>query len=132
MPEGKLAPALRPKKLGPRGNALWRALTDNNPPDAARALLIGEACRLADRLDKLHALISGDETTWARVHLPKNESELVLRIDSAVTEARQTTNVLRQMLSQLDVGGGTASEGGSFLDRLAANTADRIAAASAQ
>lgn len=102
MATKRLPAAFKPTGLGPRGLALWKAYAPTDGSNLKRALLVGELCRAADRLDRLDALISGDVETWARVRLPKNESEMVLRIDSPVTEARQLANVVRQMLNQLD------------------------------
>lgn len=136
MTDKKLAAALKPKRLGPRGKALWLALTEDEEPDASRALLISEACRMADRLDRLNAILSGDVDVWARIPLPKYETELVLKIDSAATEARQTTSALRQVLNQLTAAssgaGSTPDQGGNFLDYIATRAADRIAEAAAQ
>jgi len=119
--------ALVPADLGERGQALWDALADGADP--ASAVLIAEACRIADRLERLSALLGGEESEWARVQLPRGDDELVLRIDGALTEARQQAQVLRQILGQLGLGGIDVApqSGGSFLDDLARRRADRLA-----
>lgn len=123
-----IAAALIPADLGERGQALWDALADGADP--ASAVLIAEACRIADRLERLSALLGGEEAEWARVQLPRgDDDELVLRIDGALTEARQQAQVLRQILGQLGLGGIDVApqSGGSFLDDLARRRADRLA-----
>lgn len=101
MTAKRLPAALKPRGLGPRGSALYKLYSGLNPADIGRILLLTEACRLTDRLDRLDAILSGDVDVWARVQLPKNESVLVLRIDSAAVEARQSANSLRQIVAQL-------------------------------
>jgi len=121
-----IAAALVPADLGERGQALWDALADD--ADSASAVLIAEACRIADRLERLSALVGGEEVEWARVQLPRGgDDALVLRVDGALTEARQQTQVLRQILGQLGlVGSDVAPESGrSFLDLLNDRRADR-------
>lgn len=128
----RLPAAMRPSGLGPRGKAVWSRYAPTDGGDIGRALLATEAARLADRLDQLHALISGDVDTWAKVRLPQSESEMTLQIGSAVTEARQSANVLRQIVAKLDgvaVAGGEgaqapAAAGRSVVESIVARHAD--------
>lgn len=94
---------LRPDGLGDRGSALWDDLGSPDMP-ARRAVLLGEACRLADRLDSLDLLLSGDAEVWTQVVVDAGVYEL--RIDAAAAEARLATSTLRLLLQQLT---GTAS-----------------------
>lgn len=79
---------------------MWKA--HHEQVDGERGLaLLEEACRIADRLDKLDALVRGDAKVWAvLVHDLRTET-YELRIDSALIEARQQANVLRQILAAL-------------------------------
>lgn len=55
-----------PARLGRRGAALWVAVTggvDMRGKPAEVEILL-EACRCADRLEKLDELLSGDVETW--------------------------------------------------------------------
>lgn len=64
--------------------------------------LITEACRIKDRLDKLNALLSGDIDRWSTlVELFEGSAELVLQINGAAVEARQSATVFRQMLAEV-------------------------------
>ncbi|OZE39091.1 hypothetical protein CH278_02065 [Rhodococcus sp. 05-2254-5] len=132
--------ALRPKNLRPRGAALWRDLT-RSEPDAVRAVVIAELCRMADQLDRINELLAGDSNAWATVTVPKSEGDgdvvLHLRVDALLVERRQTITTLRQLASQLKLGtGGGSSDvgdaGASFLDALAQSVADRFAETAAQ
>ncbi|NEW27256.1 hypothetical protein [Nocardia cyriacigeorgica] len=117
---------LRPETLGERGSALWDALMDDRGQDVPRAVLAGEAARLADRLDKLDQLLSGNVDCWTRLRHREGNDDAVLIVDSAAGEARQATNTLRQLVAQLV--GSTAdqgSSGGSIADELARRRAGR-------
>ena len=67
--------------------------------DAATDALVVEACRAKDRLDRLNQITSGDEDSWARVF--SGEGELVLKLDTAVSEQRQLSTVFRQLLAEV-------------------------------
>lgn len=98
-----------PKGLGNRGRRLWREITEAHELDPMQVVLLEEACRCADRLDKLEEKLSGREDAWA--HLKTRASEMVaedarevqieLVIDSALSEARQQQNVFKQLLASL-------------------------------
>jgi hypothetical protein len=95
-----------PKGLGVRGTKLWRELHEERgeafPP--AETVLVEEACRMVDRLERLNGLLVGDEAAWARVRVPVNAVEdtpLVLVVNDALAEARQQANVLKQIIAAL-------------------------------
>jgi hypothetical protein len=70
--------------------------------DGERGLvLLEEACRIADRLDKLDALLKGDADVWCRLVHDTRTEDYELRIDSALIEARQQANVLRQLIAAM-------------------------------
>lgn len=83
--------------------------------DGARGVaLLEEACRIADRLDKLDALLRGDADVWARLVHDVRTEDYELRIDSALIEARQQANTLRQILASLpmkEADGGDDADG---------------------
>lgn len=87
-------------RLASRGRRLWVALHDK--VDGERGLvLLEEACRIADRLDKLDALLKGDADVWCRLVHDLRSEDYELRIDSALIEARQQANTLRQLVAGL-------------------------------
>lgn len=131
-----LAAALKPSDLGDRGQALWLAMGGDSTTDGARAVVLAEACRLADTLEQFDKLIGGDSDTWASIKIPEREGDLQLQIHSAVAERRQTITVLRLTIAQLTnvgvagsplSGGGTKGE--STVDDLAAKRDARRAGA---
>ena len=99
-PGGSDPDALRPDGLGPRAAALWDGMTAAGQPPW-RAVLLGEACRLTERLDRLAALLNGDAYSWLRLELDELDEVYDLRVDAAVAEARQTTGALRLVLALL-------------------------------
>lgn len=118
-------PDLRPDSLGERGSALWTALMAGRGQDAARAVLAGEAARLADRLDGLDRLLSGKHDGLAQLSPRKSDGAVVLVVDSAASEARQAATALRQLIYQLTAESGTKPAGGTLADELAARRAGR-------
>ncbi|MGV9666945.1 hypothetical protein [Nocardia niigatensis] len=88
--------------LGPGAAALYESLSDPTDTPELSALVL-EAARIKHRLDRLDRLISGDEELWAYLVTAKGGDEAVLevRIDNAMTEARQQATVFRQMLAEI-------------------------------
>ena len=94
-----------PDGLADRGLALWKSLgCEEGTPEGVLAL---EACRTADRLDELDRVIAGKGVLslmrFRRV-VDGDEPVVVVKFDSALGEARQQQNALRQMLITLGVG----------------------------
>lgn len=81
-------------------------------------VLILEACRIADRLEKLDSLLSGDENTWLTLENGR-DGVLEVRVDGALQESRQQTTVLRQLLAEIARQRGSAHPGSSDDDDLA-------------
>lgn len=96
----KVAPRRKPARFGAKGLKLWNAHKDDVIGEHGLVLL-EEACRIADRLDKLDALLKGDPTEWGRVLPTKDGEGFVLHVDGALVEARQQANVLRQVVAAL-------------------------------
>jgi hypothetical protein len=111
---------------------MWDALTEGREFDAAWRVLIEEACRIADRLDQLHALLSGDIESWARIEKKFSGSDRIIELvfDDALAEARQQANTLRQIVTSLKLGQASEKSSGkrSALDDLAAKRAGRRSA----
>ena len=92
-----------PSGLAARGRQMWRDLTALTEFDPAQLVLLEEACRIADRLDKLDALLTGEESTWLRFRPNQEGDEVTVVIDSALSEARQQANVLKQIVTALRI-----------------------------
>lgn len=96
-----MAAARVPSGLGTKGRRLWRELRELHEFDPAELVLLEEACRIADRLDRLDALLSGDVEVWLRFRVNDAGDEVTVVIDSALSEARQQANVLKQIIASL-------------------------------
>jgi hypothetical protein len=92
-----------PEDLDERGAQLWRDLNASWEQDAGARLMMHEACRLADRMEKLDRILRGDVDTWVTIELPRGDSDEPLRVkvDGALAEARLHVTTLRQVLAQL-------------------------------
>src|SRR5262245_39670294 len=74
--------------LGVRGQALWDELAGKTPK--AMQVVLLEACRLADRLDRLDDYLSGRTDAWLRLHSRNEDATTVeVVVDAALAEARQ-------------------------------------------
>lgn len=82
------------------GQALYESLTQDSDSEATRTLIV-EACRAKDRLDRLYALTSGEVDSWCRIFMNGTDGELVLKMDTAVSEQRQLSTVFRQLLNEI-------------------------------
>ncbi len=91
-----------PSGLAAKGRKLWKDVTSTHTLAAPELVLLEEACRIADRLDKLDALLSGEVEHWVDLRAIKGCEEAVeIHIDSALSEARQQANVLKQLIASL-------------------------------
>jgi len=70
---------------------------------AAEIVLLDEACRLLDRLDRFDELLAGDREAWASVKWPYEGEPAELIVNSVLSEARAHTAELRQVLKALDL-----------------------------
>ena len=124
----------RSRSFGPRGRRLWAELAAASTLDPASAVLAEEACRMADRLDKLDALITGRSDEWLRFRHDQDGGAVTVIVDNLLGEARQQANVLRGLVAQLEKSRPAAepekpAEGAS--DELARKRAARMAGAAA-
>jgi hypothetical protein len=116
-----------------RGRLLWAELTAQGPLEGGARVLAEEACRTADRLDKLDRLLTGSAEDWIDLRdLRGHEGVVEIVINNALSEARQQALALKQILTELRQQRGvaqSATQGGDPLDELASRRAARIAGA---
>lgn len=99
---------------------------------AADETLVLEACRIADRLEKLDALLSGDVEEWARIRDARYEGDdTVLVINTAMSEARLQAVALRQIVTTLRTAEGAPVEAGDAVDEVRRRREARRSARSA-
>ena len=65
----------------------------------AHKLLVDEAARMADRLDRLDSALN-DKGTWLRFE-PTDAGEIVVTIDNVLAEARQQATALKGIVAEL-------------------------------
>ncbi|MGE4164071.1 MAG: hypothetical protein AB7G23_20280 [Vicinamibacterales bacterium] len=83
---------------GPRGAALRVAMASAELGPMHR-LLVDEAARMADRLDRLHAALE-NKGTWLR-HETADGGEIVIQVDGVLAEARQTAATLKALVAEI-------------------------------
>ena len=84
---------------------VFRAGAEEAKPQmsAGEIVLLDEACRLLDRLDRFDELLAGDRESWASVKWPYEGEPAELIVNSVLSEARAHTAELRQVLKALDL-----------------------------
>lgn len=88
-------------ELGRGGQQLFEELAIESDSYELTALIV-EACRIKDRLDHLHRILTGDEDIWLRLIPSRGNIEVLeIRVDSAAQESRQLATVFRQMLAEV-------------------------------
>lgn len=96
--KAKAAPAPEaPKSLGDRGRALWTSLGQTAGTPAGELAL--EACRLADRLERIDGVLTGRSDWFEMVEV--EPGTFLLRVDSALDQARQQALAFKQLLAEL-------------------------------
>ena len=83
-----------PVGLGTAGKRLWRAVQEDYELDVHEALLLREACRTVDVLDRLHAEAAGSPVT-----VENFRGDMVAH--PAITEARQQALVFTRLVASL-------------------------------
>lgn len=129
VPEGIPTP---PDWLKASGLELWIEVNQERKLNPAARVLLTEACRTVDRLERLSAALSSRSTLWFELGDIDQATELGIPIvvNGMIGEARQLQSALRQTLNALKVVEVTAAEKEkkSPLDELAARRRDRLKA----
>lgn len=129
VPEGVPTP---PDWLKARGLELWIEVTQAHSLNASALTLLGEACRTADRLERMAAALSSRTTMWFEIGDIDQATELGVPVivNGMIGEARQLQTSLRQTLTTLGVLKVDAAEkvAKSPLDQLAERRKKRLAA----
>ncbi|MCZ1075077.1 hypothetical protein [Rhodococcus sp. A5(2022)] len=100
-------------EFGPGGTELYRALFDPLDPYDLTAMVI-EASRIKDQLDQYHRMLTGNSEVWFRVVPARGDSQVLeVKATGVAQEARQLTNVWRQLLAEIRRRKGATSGSGS-------------------
>lgn len=92
------------QQVKPRSEVFRSAAEDAKPGmGPSDRVLLEEACRLLDRLDRFDELLGGEREAWASVKWPYEGEPAELIVNSVLSEARAHTAELRQVLKALDL-----------------------------
>lgn len=106
--------------LGLPGRDLWVEMEAEGLPPMQRVLLL-EACRITDRLEKLDRQLAGED--WLRFRLDDEGVEVTVIIDKALSEARQQATALKQIMGELrQASAGSRSPGRPSVEAKAAES----------
>lgn len=125
------SPVSPPPELALGGQRLFQAVSDRGPIEPTTQVMLIEACRIVDRLDRLDGFLAGREFLRLR-SMEGREGHVTIHVDRALAEAREQANTLRQLLLEIDRAtrrGQTTEEtkGGGVLADLTARIAERRA-----
>jgi hypothetical protein len=97
--------------LGPAGRNLWSLMTGGKLLGPMQMVMLLEACRIVDRLDKLDAQLRGVDREWLTLESADPEgSTLVVVVDRALSEARQQAATLKGLLAEIRQAGRTGTK----------------------
>jgi hypothetical protein len=98
-----VTPSDMPTGLADRGRALWHAMVSAYVLGPGQLVLVAEACRLADRLERMDALLAGDSEAWATVLAGEgfDAPEIKVEVSSVLIEARLTATALKGLVAEL-------------------------------
>ncbi|MFJ8818198.1 hypothetical protein [Amycolatopsis thermoflava] len=86
--------------LGPKGRWLWQEATKDGRPAPLQEAMLLEACRIADRLDKLDASLNGDGP-WLELDPQLDGRTFVVVVTDALKEARAQAVAFKQLVTEL-------------------------------
>lgn len=98
-PEVETARAEVPE-LGERGARLWREATKDGPLPALQEAMLLEACRIADRLDRLDRTLNGDGP-WLDLEAQPDGITFVVVVTEPLKEARAQAVAYKQLVTEL-------------------------------
>lgn len=93
-----------PHALEPRGLRLYRSIAEGKKLTEPEIANLVEACRIADRLERLNGLISGDADSWMYIKESRaDDGEIQVIINDPMKEARMHAAALRSLLAPFEV-----------------------------
>ena len=108
-PEDRVTKPSPPAGLGPRGSRLWEA-ESVHARDVGHLMLLEEACRTADTLERLNELRQADDTTLLELVRNDIEStdkvvEVRVVVNGLLVEQRQQQDTFRRQVAELRLSG---------------------------
>lgn len=131
----KQTPSDCPKGLGSRAKALWDGVLDEVELDSAGFIILEDACRTVDIIDRLSGALKSKNQEWVRladdIIFAASEAralEVNLVVNPILGEIRQQRLALKQFFAQLKLGNikpkAQESEHKSLFERLEAEFSD--------
>lgn len=114
-----------PERLGRSGLTLWEGLSTVRLFNPAELVVLVELCRMADRLDRFDAVLSGEVDAWLRLTHRLQTEDYELVVDDAAAEARQLAATFERLAASLKLPEAKAAETDGIND-LAARRAARL------
>lgn len=98
-----------PRDLRERGSQFWDEVTGAVELDASGYVLLGEACRIIDRLDRLAGALNGEGRDWLKLaddveEVGRGKISVKVVVDGLLSEGRQQQLALKTVLAQLGLG----------------------------
>lgn len=102
-----------PDDLRTRGLQFWDEVSSSEELDASGFVLLGEACRIIDRLDRLSAALNGKGRDWLKladdieVIASRDGSTKInvkVAVDGILSEARQQQLAFKSVMAQMGLG----------------------------
>lgn len=115
------------------GRRMWDEVNGAYELDAVGRVLLAEACRLKDRLERFSAALSAESTLWFELgdveELADGTPQVQVVVNSMVSEARQTQAALAVALGKLGVLKPAEAKGSGVdvMDEIARKRAARLA-----
>lgn len=97
----------RPAFLKKQGRALWDEITGAYDLDVGAKVILGEACRMRDRLERFSAALSIESTLWFELGDPEEQRngdvQMQVVVNSMIGEARQMQAAVATALAKIGV-----------------------------
>lgn len=123
------AEPLGPDGLDAAGRRLWDEMTADGTVAPMQAMLLLQACRIVDRLDRLDRQLRGED--WLRFRHEETGDEVRVYVDRVLAEEREQAVALKTLFAELRQALGKQKQpqqrqkGGGVLGDLAARRAAR-------
>lgn len=125
-----------PRFLRERGRSLWDSITSEYVLSPGARVSLAEACRIADRLERMAGMLSSRSTLWVELSdedqdraVNLAEQGVPLVVNNVIGEARQLANQFQTIMRQLGLTDITVvqEETKTVADQLAERRQERLA-----
>lgn len=98
-----------PGDLRARGLQFWTEVTEAVELDASGFVLLGEACRVVDRLDRLSDALNGEGRDWLKIsddieEIGSSKLKVQVVVDGLLSEGRQQQLAFKTLMAQMALG----------------------------